>query len=347
MTEPLAPVVPARQWRPSRRSAMGFRLWVGGPVPPGADAITIGRTIITRRRVASSATLENLLRHELTHVEQWHRLGYRVFLQRYVGEYLTGRRAGLAHHDAYLNISFEHEARERALGHVLPTLVSIDDVEASNMRTNAFIASLSPNQFERPSLLPTWTVGHVVAHLAANAEAFAGVLDAARQQRPALLYESVDQRTNDIDKLRRLPADELTDRLVDANKIFVDAWRKTSHAMAANSVWSRVPGSEPFPIADIIHRRLREVEVHSADIGSRLYTYESWSPAFVTHELHSQWQEVTSRIGEPLHLVDEAGIHHTTPGGVRIPAVHATRRSIVAWLLSRHQPSGFPAIEQW
>ncbi|MER3452473.1 MAG: hypothetical protein C4344_01940 [Acidimicrobiia bacterium] len=44
--------------------------WIGGPVPPGADAITLGSVVIVRRRAAGSA---RLMRHELVHVRQWRR----------------------------------------------------------------------------------------------------------------------------------------------------------------------------------------------------------------------------------------------------------------------------------
>ena len=46
----------------------GYVLLVGGPVPRGADAITIGSVISIRRDAVGSAYL---LRHELVHVRQW------------------------------------------------------------------------------------------------------------------------------------------------------------------------------------------------------------------------------------------------------------------------------------
>ena len=40
----------------------GYRLWIGGPVPPGADAWTLGSLVIVRTRHAASV---HLLAHEL------------------------------------------------------------------------------------------------------------------------------------------------------------------------------------------------------------------------------------------------------------------------------------------
>jgi hypothetical protein len=83
-------------------------LWVGGPVPRGADAITLGSLVIVRRKAAGS---EPLLRHEGVHVEQWRRLGVVGFTARYVGAYLALRLRGYRHRAAYLRIPLEVEAR--------------------------------------------------------------------------------------------------------------------------------------------------------------------------------------------------------------------------------------------
>ena len=85
--------------------------WVGGPVPPGAAAITIGPVISVRRRAAGD---ERLLRHELVHVEQWRRYGVVGFLRRYLGAYLRWRLRGHRHWDAYRRIPLEVEAEWRA-----------------------------------------------------------------------------------------------------------------------------------------------------------------------------------------------------------------------------------------
>jgi hypothetical protein len=85
----------------------------------GASAIVFGRHVFVSR--AGAACLEEsgpgacrLLAHELAHVSQYRRLWAAPFLGRYLGEYLRGRLDGLSHRAAYLSISFEREAEERA-----------------------------------------------------------------------------------------------------------------------------------------------------------------------------------------------------------------------------------------
>jgi Domain of unknown function (DUF4157) len=89
----------------------GHWRWVGGPVPPGAAAITLGRLVIIRRRAAGDP---HLLRHELVHVAQWRRLGVVGFLVRYLGSYLRWRLRGHGHRAAYLRIPLEIEAEWQA-----------------------------------------------------------------------------------------------------------------------------------------------------------------------------------------------------------------------------------------
>lgn len=82
-------------------------LWVGGPVPPGASAITLGRVVSVRRRFAAD---ERLVAHELVHVRQWQAFGVVGFLRRYVGSYLRWRLRGYGHWAAYRRIPLEVEA---------------------------------------------------------------------------------------------------------------------------------------------------------------------------------------------------------------------------------------------
>jgi len=99
-----------RGWLRTERRP-GYRLWVGGPVPPGAAAWTLGSLVIVRRRAADQPLL---LAHELEHVEQWRRLGVIGFALTYVGAYLGWRLRGYGHDAAYRRIPHEVRAEWRA-----------------------------------------------------------------------------------------------------------------------------------------------------------------------------------------------------------------------------------------
>lgn len=92
----------------------GYWLLIGGPVPPGSSAITVGPVISIRARAVGSA---RLLRHELVHVAQWRRLGVTRFLVGYLGHYVLGRLRGWPHKAAYRRIPHEVEAEWLAIRH--------------------------------------------------------------------------------------------------------------------------------------------------------------------------------------------------------------------------------------
>jgi len=85
----------------------GYRVVVGGPVPPQADAITLGKTILVRKQAADHS---GLMAHELVHVRQFQDLGALGFVIRYVGAYARFRLSGYSHMAAYRRIPLEIEA---------------------------------------------------------------------------------------------------------------------------------------------------------------------------------------------------------------------------------------------
>jgi len=100
--------------RSGARIRIGLPLWLRPLARGRILAITLGRSIhlhpsILRR---SEERIVATLRHELVHVRQTAALGLARFLVRYVREYLSFRRSGLGHDEAYRRISFEQEAFE-------------------------------------------------------------------------------------------------------------------------------------------------------------------------------------------------------------------------------------------
>ena len=80
-------------------------------MPPGADAWTIGDTVIVRARHAAST---HLLTHELEHVRQYREQGMAAFLARYLVAYVSLRLRGWNHKAAYRRIPAEITAEWRA-----------------------------------------------------------------------------------------------------------------------------------------------------------------------------------------------------------------------------------------
>jgi maleylpyruvate isomerase len=341
------------------RAGRGYRIWVGGPVPRQADAITLGRLIVVRRRSFQSPNFPQLLRHELTHVEQWNRVGYALFAYRYVKEYLDGRRSGLAHHHAYLAISFEEEARRHAclphvatIGGMTTSEVSLEQLSAAHERLNMFVSSLTEADLRSPSRLPDWSVGHVVAHMAMNALAFEAVALAAMANEPAFMYESMAARNANIESNATHSAEQMKALVTQANLKFEAAWtdlvRRPDRAALFEQVAAATTGGSPaFSLDTIPLRRLREVEVHSIDCGVRSRTIDGWSDTFVEADLVTQFATVSRRTQEPVHVIDEHGAHFATSGAEQNDAVHLPRRHLLAWALDRATPDGLPTLAPW
>jgi hypothetical protein len=97
---------------PVWQAAWWFRIWWA----PGIKAIALPWGIYVAPSVLRRplAALGPLIVHELTHIEQWRRLGPLGWARSYLGDYRTGRGRGLPHREAYLAIGLEIEARAMA-----------------------------------------------------------------------------------------------------------------------------------------------------------------------------------------------------------------------------------------
>jgi maleylpyruvate isomerase len=133
-----------------------------------------------------------------------------------------------------------------------------------------------------PSLLPGWTRAHVLAHLARNADAMRNLLIGARsgQDRPA--YASAQAREADIERGAAMEAKDLMTDLADSSMAL-----RTVVTQLPGYAWQvrvRVLDSEPFPAAELLTRRLVEVELHHCDLAVG-YGPADWPAAFAAMEL--------------------------------------------------------------
>lgn len=112
----------------------GYRVVVGGPVPPQAEAITLGTTIFVRRR---SCEHQGLMAHELVHVRQFKEMGPVRFLARYLASYLRYRLSGYCHIAAYRRIPLEVEASWVSRLHSVTDLEPGNDTQVSRSESHA------------------------------------------------------------------------------------------------------------------------------------------------------------------------------------------------------------------
>lgn len=224
----------------------------------------------------------------------------------------------------------------------------MDRIRVADAALFASLENLTDEIVRQPSNLPGWSVGHVLSHIALNAEAFVTVAEALAKNEPAYMYPlGVASRDIAIEQGSGRPAAEIAEHVRTSAAAFAEIWPKlTAEQLAAG--FCRVEGAPRFDSDVVLGLRLREVEVHHVDCGFSTYTHEQWSTGFVDTDLVPQLTSASTRLTEPFHVVDEVGVHHLFGDGAdSLEATTSTRRTLLAWSLSRLQPSGFPVLSDW
>jgi uncharacterized protein (TIGR03083 family) len=235
------------------------------------------------------------------------------------------RREALLHADGwhdmvlYSHLASDLPASGDARTSSSPALETPDsDVEGcarAHARIRRVAARLSDPDMRQPSNLPGWSVGHVLTHLARNAESMCVRIGAATHG------ELVEQYPDGADGREAAIATGAT-RSCEAIVADLDEWCVKLDALFVSmpsNVWNRpvrtVAGGD-HPVSLLPFRRWREVEVHLVDLGIG-YSPQEWSQEFV----------------------DRAFPRLLTGLGKR-----ADHRDVMAWLLGRGPA---PQVDPW
>ncbi|MEU5939835.1 maleylpyruvate isomerase family mycothiol-dependent enzyme [Micromonospora sp. NPDC047548] len=206
----------------------------------------------------------------------------------------------------------------------------VDDATARLLRA---ADALDAADVAAPSLLPGWTRGHVLAHLARNADGFVNLLTAARTGEPIPMYASTAARAADIETgASRPPAAHLDDLRRSAERF--------AEAVAAMPVeaWSATVETRrgPWKAAMLVWGRLREIEVHHVDLAVG-YRPADWPSAFAHHLLHEVVAGLAARTAVPAMVLRFDGSRHELvvgePEGA--PLVTGPVAGLAAWLIGR------------
>jgi maleylpyruvate isomerase len=207
--------------------------------------------------------------------------------------------------------------------------IDLGPVKKSHIRLRRTLAGMAADDAHRPSLLPTWTVGHVLTHLARNADSFVRLLEAAAQGEVADQYAGGnDQRAADIEAGAGRPVPELVDDVVTAAARLERTWDATTE-----DVWRTGRGrvvSGVWPLAELPFRRWREVEIHHVDLGLG-YGPGDWPEDYVEAELARALPYLAARL----------------PAGATVDVATLDRRRLLAWIVGRGDDADLPALGPW
>jgi len=157
-----------------------------------------------------------------------------------------------------------------------------DQVDQATQRLLGTAREIADSELRQPSLLPGWTRAHVLAHLARGADVMRHLLVGARsgEDRPALAGDQ--ERADAIEYAAGLGTKEL------AADVAASAMAlRTISRQLPDDAWRfpvRLRDSGPFPAAEVLTRRLVEVELHHCDLGAG-YGPGDWPAAFAEMEL--------------------------------------------------------------
>ncbi|MCD4525895.1 maleylpyruvate isomerase family mycothiol-dependent enzyme [Nocardioides sp. cx-173] len=227
-----------------------------------------------------------------------------------------------------------------------------DELVVATQRLVRSVDALRDEQYGAPSLLPDWSRGHVVAHLALNAEGLAGVLTGVVTGEPRTTYASEASRDADIERLAAASPSALRERLFASTSELAEAIAAVPDG-AWDTVLERTPGGTTFPAGAVPGMRLREVEVHHADLDAG-YTAADWPPRFTVRLLRSMARRTPSAepfTADPHDLDGTWQCGAVTEGS---PVVRGSAADLAWWLAGRGDGAALttdggalPRIEAW
>jgi maleylpyruvate isomerase len=177
------------------------------------------------------------------------------------------------------------------------------------------VLELDDANARRPSRLPGWSVGHVITHLARNADAHARRLAGSLIGQDVAKYPGGPaQRERDIADGAGRPARALLTDLAESQQRLENLFTRCS---AAGWPGSDLLGGAGYPATGCPAHRLREVEVHHVDLGIG-YEPAGWPAEYVAWDLPG----FLTTVPERLHTRED-------------------RAALLAWLAGRApSPSG-------
>jgi maleylpyruvate isomerase len=219
-------------------------------------------------------------------------------------------------------------------------------IQEATGRLAVTAAALTDAQAREPSRLPGWSRGHVLTHIARNADGLGNLLIWARTGVETPQYPSVQAREDGIEAGAHRPAAELaadvtrsaTGFAEEAARVPAAAWDVPVHGL----------NGPDHPAWFTLFRRLTEVEIHHADLGAG-YGPQDWPAGFVADELDRVTGQFAGRDDVPACLLELAdtgqrvrlGPAAAGPGDVTTVSGPSWR--VLAWLTGRDDGAALSA----
>lgn len=227
---------------------------------------------------------------------------------------------------------------------------AFDALTASTSRLQRTIEHLSDEQVAQPSLLPAWTRGHVLSHLARNADAMTHLVDWARTGVPTPMYPSRERRDADIEAGAHRSAAELASDVAQSHGRLSAALATLSDDQWQTTIRWGSGRESPASLIPVLRRV--EVEVHHVDLHLD-YTLAHLPEDLVEWMLADAAVELSERDdigGFVMTGNDDEGRWTVGDGG---PEITGTPPSLLGWVIGRthgiglHSDAPLPELGPW
>ncbi len=230
-----------------------------------------------------------------------------------------------------------------------PNTVAAEHLPDATRRLVRTADALADEAYSEPSALPDWTRGHLLAHLALNAEALTRALHGLVEGLRVPMYPSQEARDQDVLDLAAEGPSELRTRLLGGCTALADAID-----LIPDDEWDttidRVPGGRTFTAGEVPGMRLREVEIHHVDLAAG-YDRSDWPADFAAILLDAMGSRGAQETPFVAHATDLGRSWHFGAGG---PTVTGTGADLGWWLTGRGDGAGLtsdsgtmPQIGTW
>ena len=213
--------------------------------------------------------------------------------------------------------------------------LTIARISEATDRLIASASALTDDQVREPSLLPHWSRGHVLTHLARNADGLSNLLTWAQSGVETPQYPSAEDRDARIEEGSGRPAAEIVADLSRSGESFVSQARELSAEAWLREV--RAMRGPAHPGWYTLNRRLTEIEIHHVDLAAG-YASANWPGWFVTDMLYEVIHQLAVKPDSPTAVLTDA----TTGRQFLLPpdtmadlTITGPGHVLLAWLLGR------------
>lgn len=201
-----------------------------------------------------------------------------------------------------------------------------------------------------PSRLPSWTRGHVITHVARNAEGMVRLLHWARTGIETPMYPSMEARAADIEAGAGRPRAEQFDDLRRTGAAFIT----TAKQLPAQH-WQAMVSTRhgPMPASAIPWGRAREVWLHLVDLGAGA-EIDVLPDDLATALVSDVAAGMDTRVPTRIEVRISGGVSVVFgPGTAPAVPVSGSAQELAGWLTGRSRgnrliaPEGLPELPSW